>query len=164
MLNKKMLEKLNAQLNREYSSSYIYLAMSTWCASKSFDGSAAWLRIQAQEELGHALKFVKYIEDQGHHATLRAIDEPQAEFDSLREVFEKTLEHEQFITKSIHELFAAATAEKDYPTQSFLKYFIDEQVEEEANASQIVDRLEMAGDSKGALLYLDKDLGKRAKG
>jgi ferritin len=162
MISKKMLENLNRQLNREYSSHYIYLAMSAYCRALGMDGAAHWMRVQATEEMGHAMKFFDYVEQQQARVTLAAIDQPADKFKSIQEAFDKTLAHERYITKSINELMDLAHQEKDYATQTFLQWFVTEQVEEEANAQTIVDRIKMIGDSTSGLLYLDKELGKRA--
>ena len=161
MITARMQKLLNAQLNREYSSSYAYLAMAAYAESLSLVGFAHWLRTQHREELEHALKFYEYIHAQNGRVTLAAITEPRAEYASIFEVFQKVLEHEQFITRSIHEVYAAAEAEKDYATKTFLGWFVSEQVEEEAAAQLMVDRLAMIGESKGSLLYLDKEARKR---
>ena len=161
MISPKIQDLLNAQLNREYSSSYAYLAMAAYAESLSLLGFASWLRVQHREELEHALKFYEYIHAQNGRVTLAALDQPRAEYGSIVEVFAKVLEHEKYITRSIHELYGAAEAEKDYATKTFLGWFVSEQVEEEAAAQLMVDRLAMIGDSKGSLLYLDKDARKR---
>ena len=161
MITASMQKLLNEQLNREYSSSYAYLAMAAYAESLSLVGFAHWLRAQHREELEHALKIYEYIHAQNGRVTLAAIKEPRTEFASIFEVFEQVLAHEQHITRSIHELYAAAEAEKDYATKTFLSWFVSEQVEEEAAAQLMVDRLAMIGESKGSLLYLDKEARKR---
>ena len=161
MITASMQKLLNAQLNREYSSSYTYLAMAAYAESLSLVGFAHWLRAQHREELEHALKFYEYIHARNGRVTLAAITEPRAEYSSIFEVFQQVLEHEQHITRSIHELYTAAEAEKDYATKTFLGWFVSEQVEEEANAQLMLDRLAMIGESKGSLLYLDKEARKR---
>lgn len=161
MLSPKMQDLLNAQLHREYSSSYVYLAMAAYAESISLVGFAHWLRVQHREELEHAMKFYEYINAQDGRVTLGAIEQPRAEYASIFEVFRKVLEHEQHITRSINELYAAAEAEKDYATKTFLGWFVSEQVEEEGEARLMVDKLAMIGESKGSLLYLDKEAKKR---
>lgn len=161
MISPKIQDLLNAQLNREYSSSYAYLGMAAYAESVSLVGFAHWLRVQHREELEHALKFYQYINAQNGRVTLDAIAKPRADYGSIFEVFQKVLEHEKVITKSIHELYGAAEAEKDYATKTFLAWFVSEQVEEEGEAQLMVDKLAMIGDSKGSLLYLDKEAKKR---
>ena len=161
MISPKMQDLLNAQLHREYSSSYVYLAMAAYAESISLVGFAHWLRVQHREELEHALKIYEYINAQNGRVALRAIEQPRAEYASIVEVFGKVLEHEKYITRSINELYGAAEAEKDYATKTFLAWFVSEQVEEEGEAQLMVDKLAMIGDSKGSLLYLDKEARKR---
>ncbi|MCE9631285.1 MAG: ferritin [Planctomycetia bacterium] len=161
MISPKIQDLLNAQLNREYSSSYAYLAMAAYVESESLVGFAHWLRVQHREELEHALKFYDYINAQNGRVTLAAIDQPRAEYKSVFEVFQKVLEHEKYITRSVNEIYGAAEAEKDYATKTFLSWFVSEQVEEESEAQLMVDKLAMIGDSKGSLLYLDKEAKKR---
>jgi len=136
--------------------------MSAYCESINLAGFGHWMRVQAQEEVGHAVKFYGFIHDRGGRVVLQAIDQPPVEFQSPLDVFEKTLEHEQKVTAMIHDLYTLAVQEKDYASQIFLQWFVTEQVEEEDNASQIVETLEMIGDSRQALLMLDRELGRRA--
>lgn len=161
MISSKIQDLLNAQLNREYTSSYAYLGMAAYAESVSLVGFAHWLRVQHREELEHALKFYEYINAQNGRVTLEAITKPRADYGSIVEVFNKVLEHEQAITRSIHELYAVAEADKDYATKNFLAWFVGEQVEEEGAARLMVDKLAMIGESKGSLLYLDKEAKKR---
>ncbi|MFM7242904.1 MAG: ferritin [Planctomycetaceae bacterium] len=161
MISRSMQDLLNAQLNREYASSYAYLGMAAYADSVSLVGFAHWLRVQHREELEHALKFYDYLNAQNGRVTLAAIAPPRAEYSSIAEVFQKVLEHEKSITRSINELYGAAEAEKDYATKTFLSWFVSEQVEEESEAQLMVDKLAMIGDSKGSLLYLDKEAKKR---
>lgn len=161
MITAKMQDLLNAQLHREYSSSYAYLGMAAFAESMSLLGFAHWLRVQHREELEHALKFYEYINAQNGRVILHAIEQPRAEYSSIFEVFQKVLEHEKLITRSINELYGAAEAEKDYATKTFLSWFVSEQVEEEGEAQLMVDKLAMIGESKGSLLYLDKEAKKR---
>ena len=162
MISKKMEKALNEQFNREYYSSYLYLAMSAYCVSTNYDGAASWMRLQAQEEMTHAMKFYDYIHHQQAGVVLEAIDQPSAKFKSVLDAFEKTLAHEKYITKSINDLYALAVQEKDFATQAFLQWFVSEQIEEESEAQRVVDRIRMIGGSVSGLLYLDKELGKRS--
>lgn len=161
MLSKKMQDALNEQIRHELGSAYIYLSMAAYCESKNLPGFAHWMKLQAQEELGHAMRFYKYINERGGRVVLQALEQPPVEFESPQDVFAKTLAHEQFITGRINELYALALAEKDYATQSFLTWFIDEQVEEEAHATEIVETLKMVGDKGQALIMLDRQLARR---
>jgi ferritin len=161
MISKKMSQAINKQVNAELYSAYLYMSMSAWAAFKGYFGTAAWLSIQAEEEKGHAKKMSDYLADQGDRPVFAAIAEPPAEFASVADVFEKTLEHEQKVTASIGKLVDLAASEKDHATGIFLQWFVTEQVEEEKNVSEILQRLQLVGGSVGALFYLDKELGKR---
>jgi ferritin len=163
MIGKPMQDALNAQIQKEFYSAYLYLAMSAHCESSNFPGTAKWMRVQAQEEVGHGMKFFTYMNDQGARVTLQAIAQPPAEFSSLLDIFQKALAHEREVTKSIHALYALAGKENDYATQAELQWFITEQVEEEKTASQIVEQLKLVGESKATLLMLDVHLGKRGE-
>ena len=163
MLDKKILGLLNLQLNREYYSSYLYLSMAAYCDSLSFVGFANWFRVQSQEELDHAGKFFDHITVRQARVKLTEIEEPPFNFKSVLDVFEEALSHEQKITKWINEIYSAAEKEHDHATKQFLAWFIDEQVEEEASAQLMVDKLRMIGESKGSLLYLDKEAKKRQR-
>ncbi|MBM3129598.1 MAG: ferritin [Chloroflexi bacterium] len=155
MLSKTMQDALNEQINKEYFSAYLYLSMSAYFESVNLPGSAKWMRAQHGEEQEHALKFFDYVNDRGGRVTLKAIEQPQVEFKSPVATWEMVLEHEKKVTASIHKLYEIALAEKDYATQSLLKWFIDEQVEEEKNATQMVERFKQAGEHPSTLLLLD---------
>lgn len=161
MLNKKLQDKMNDQIKHELYSAYFYLSMAAYLESANLLGAAHWMRLQAQEEQGHAMKFFEHIHDRGGRVTLQAIDQPPSEFNGLLDVFEKTLEHEQKVTGLINDLYRLAVKEDDYASQIFLQWFVDEQVEEEKNASQIVEQIKMIGDHKGSLFMLDGHLGRR---
>ena len=161
MITSKMAGMLNAQLNKEYFSSYSYLAMAAYCADQSFEGFANWFRVQSQEEHIHALKFYDYLQSQQARVELKAIQAPVAEFSSVCDAATQALKQEQSVTKSIYEIYALADEERDYATKNFLNWFVAEQVEEEASAQLLVDKLQMIGESKGSLLYLDKEAKKR---
>lgn len=154
-------EALNDQIQLEISSAYLYLGMSICCDARNLGGAAHWLRLQFQEELGHATRLIDYLGERGNRATLKAIPEPSAEFDSLLQVFEKVLAHEQEVTASIYRLCDRATEERDYATQAFLQWYVTEQVEEEREASEIVETLKLAGEKGSYLLVIDKQLGQR---
>jgi len=164
MLNEKLLKAFNDQINAELYSSYFYLSISGYYESKNLKGFASWMRVQAQEELSHAMKFHAFIFDRGGCVTLAAVDAPPKEFASPLAAFEEVLKHEQKVTRLIYDLVDLATAEKDHAANSFLKWFVDEQVEEEATATEIVEKLKMVGDNKNGLFMMDQVLGRRASG
>jgi ferritin len=161
MITKVVQEAINTQIQKETYSAYLYLAMAADCEAKNLKGFATWLRVQYQEETNHAMKLYDYLLERGGSVSLQAIEAPPAEFGTALKMFEAILEHEQFITASINKLYEVAIANKDYATQVFLQWFISEQVEEEASASEVLEKIRMTGDR--ALLYLDKELGKRGR-
>lgn len=160
MLAPELEQALNDQLNRESYSSYLYLAMSAHFGSIGFPGFASWMRVQAAEEHVHAMKFFDHLSDRGGRIRLQAIAEPPAEFGTPLQVFEASLEHERFITRSIEALYEQA----DRPSQAFLDWFLTEQVEEEKSVGDLVDAFRLAADSGPALLLLDRELGARQGG
>ncbi|KAF2956520.1 ferritin [Marinitoga sp. 38H-ov] len=161
MLKSKMSEALNKQINEELYSSYLYLSMSAYFDNMGLKGFANWMRIQAMEERDHAMKLFDYLLSQGSEVDLKEIKEPQHKWNGIKDVIEATLEHEQHITQCINDLVDIAEELKDRATYNFLQWYIDEQVEEEENAREILDKLELIGDSKDALFMLDKDLAQR---
>jgi ferritin len=161
MLSKTMQDAINEQIQKEYHSSYLYLAMAAYCEASNLPGSAKWMRVQSQEELSHALKLFEHMVDRGGRVTLQAIPQPPAEYKSALDVFEKVLAHEQLVTASIHKLYALALKESDYPAQIMLQWFVTEQVEEEKSAGEVVEQLKAVGESKTSLMLLDRHLGKR---
>ena len=163
MITPRMQEALNRHVQQETFSSYLYLAMSAWCEAKAWKGFARWLRVQADEELAHAKKSLDFLLARGGEAKLGAIEAPPSSWASINDVFEKVLEHERKVTAFVSDLHGVAEAEKDKAAAIFLQWFIAEQVEEEARASEILDKLRMVGDRPGAALYLDKKYGKRGK-
>lgn len=161
MSSDKMISALNEQLNRELYSSYLYLSMAAFFEEKNVSGLAKWMYAQAVEENQHGMKFFNFIIKIGGRVKLLAITEPKFEWDSPRKAFENALDHERYITKSIHELFDLAVKEKDYPAQIFLNWFVDEQVEEEQTVVSIVEKFKLIGDNKSGLYMLDRELGTR---
>jgi ferritin len=161
MLSKALQDAINEQIKNELYSAYLYLAMAAYSEANSLPGFAHWLRVQSDEEVEHAMKFFDFVNERGGRVVLHAIDQPPVEFESPVKIFEETLNHERKVTGMIHHLYELALEEKDYPTQVLLHWFIDEQVEEESNATQIVDTLEMIGDKGQALVMFDRELGKR---
>ena len=163
MIGSRMQEALNRHVQHETFSSYLYVAMAAWCEAKAWKGFARWLRVQADEELAHAKKSLDFLLARGGEAKLGAIEAPPSSWSSINDVFEKVLEHERKVTAFVSDLHGVAEAEKDKAAAIFLQWFIAEQVEEEARASEIVDKLRMVGDRPGSALYLDKEYGKRGK-
>mgnify|MGYP005839444743 FL=1 len=164
MLNKKIQDAINEQIKNELYSAYIYLSMSAYFESMNLAGMAHWMRLQSNEEVEHAMKFFDYVHDRGGRVTLGAIDQPPTEWKSPLAAFENAYEHEQKVTGMINNIYALALKENDYPTQVMLQWFIDEQVEEEKNASTIVEQLKLIGDSTNGLMMLDHRLGERNEG
>ena len=163
MLSKKVQDAINEQIKNELYSGYLYLAMSAYFEAKNLPGFAHWMRLQAEEEQEHALKFFDFVNDRGARVVLQAIDQPPVEWESPLAVFEQTLEHEQKVTGLINQLYELALEENDYPTQVMLQWFIDEQVEEEKNATEIVETLRLAGEKGQALIMMDRALARRGK-
>lgn len=158
MLNKKIEEALNAQINAEMWSAYLYLSMAAFCHANGNPGMGHWFEVQFQEEQDHAKILFNYVIQRNGKVDLKAIKEVPTTWESVLDVFESTLKHEQTVTALINNLFALTTQENDYATQSMLKWFIDEQVEEEENATNIIDNLKMIKDNGYGLYMLDKEL------
>jgi ferritin len=156
MLKKKIEDICNRQVEREGYSSNLYLAMASWAEVNGFPGVAAWLYIQSDEERLHMLKFIKYINDRGGKALMPALKEPGAEYKDVDDVFKQVLKHEEFVTASINEIVALTLEEKDYNTHNFLQWFVMEQVEEEASARTIIDKVKLLG--KSNMYQLDRDI------
>lgn len=161
MIAKTLEAALNKQVNREFYSAYLYLAMSAYFETVSLKGFAKWMRIQAKEERAHALKIYDFIIARGGKVTLEAIEAPKARWTSASKVFEETYAHEQKVTAMINSLVDLAIKEKDHATFEMLQWFVKEQVEEEANSSDILNQIRIIGDVPGHLFYLDHQLGKR---
>jgi ferritin len=162
MLGKAVQEAMNEQIKNELYSAYQYLAMAAYCESANLPGFAHWMRTQAREETEHAMKFYDFILDRSGRVVLQTIDQPVADFSSPLEVFEQALEHEQMVTAMINDLYGLAVTENDYASQTFLQWFVTEQVEEEKNAGDVVETLKMVGDKSEALFLLDRELAGRA--
>jgi ferritin len=161
LLGKAVEDAMNEQIKNELFSAYQYLSMAAYCESENLPGFAQWMRAQAREETAHAMKFYDFILDRNGRVFLRGIDEPVVAFGSPLEVFERALEHEKRVTTMIHDLYGLAVRESDYASQTFLQWFITEQVEEEKNAGDVVETLKMVGDKSEALFLLDRELGQR---
>lgn len=161
MLNEKMEKALNEQINAEMWSSYLYLSMSAYFEDKGLSGFANWMRVQTEEENMHAMKFFDYINERSGRVILKPIGEVQTEWKSTLDAFEDTLKHEQHVTSLINNLMDIAIEEKDHATQSFLKWFIDEQVEEEANVNEILDQLRLVEGTGNGIFMLDREMKSR---
>jgi ferritin len=161
MLSPTLQAAMNDQITNEMFASNQYLAMSAYFEDLSLPGFAQWMRMQAEEEREHAMKFYDFIHDRTGQVRLQGIDPPLVEFASPLDVFEKALEHEQRVSRQINAIYALAVRENDFASQAFLNWFVTEQVEEEKNAHQLVDTLRMVGDRGDALVMLDRELGAR---
>jgi ferritin len=164
MLNKKIEKAYNDQINAEFFSAYLYLSMASYFEDKNFAGFAHWMRLQAQEETEHALKFIGYIQTRGGRVVLESIDKPAHEWDSPLTAFSEAYEHEQYITGRINNLVKLSGELNDYASGQFLLWYVEEQVEEEEAASEIRDKLELVGNSPQGILFLDKELSGRVRG
>ncbi|MCS7198485.1 MAG: ferritin [Candidatus Bipolaricaulota bacterium] len=160
-LSKRLEKALNEQIVRELESAYIYLSMCAYFEAQNLRGMAHWMRLQAQEELRHAMKIFDFVNDRGGRVELGPIAKPPIDFKSPLDAFQKALAHEQKITQCINDLYDLADDEDDYPTEVMLQWFIDEQVEEEKSASEIVEQLKLVSDNGAGLLVLDQKLGQR---
>jgi|SRR5680860_1515 len=160
-MSSELEQAFNDQITLEFSSEYVYLQMGAFFEDRDLPGFAQWMRLQAAEERAHALKFFDFLLDMGNVVRLGAIEAPRPSFDSTVEVFEASLAHEKRVTASIHDLYGRCSAAGEFHALPLLHWFIDEQVEEEAGVSQIVQQLKMAGDNGAALLFLDRELGAR---
>jgi len=161
MLSAKLITALSNQVNAEYHSAYIYLSMSAAADGMGLKGVANWLFAQAQEEMAHGTNIYKYILERGETPTFAPIEKPPTSFTSVNEIFEMVLAHEQKVTKSINEIATVALQEHDHACYQFMMWYVNEQVEEEASATDILDNLQLIGDSKGLLLSLDRELATR---
>ncbi len=161
MIKESLQKAINEQIVREMYSSNLYLSMAAYYAATNLNGFSNWMRVQAEEELTHALKFFDYVIDRGGKVELGAIPAPEIKWNNSIKPFEDAYEHEQKVTGWINGLLDLAYQEKDYATISFLNWFIDEQVEEEKNTSEILDKLHLAGESKASLFLLDNELKTR---
>lgn len=161
MISDKMAEALNAQINAEMYSAYLYLSMSAYAENEGLTGTANWLFVQVQEEMAHAQKIYGYVNRVGARIVLDAIEKPPAEFEGLVEIFEQVLAHEKKVTGLINALVDLASEERDHATGSFLNWFVDEQVEEEENANTLLAQLKLAGGQGPAVFMIDRELGLR---
>ena len=161
MLSEKMVDALNGQVTKEMYSAYLYMSMSAHSTYIGLKGFANWFMVQYQEEMTHAMKIYDYINSQGAQVKLAAIGEPPTNFISPLDMFEKTLEHEKFVTKSINELVDLSIDEKDHATNIFLQWFVTEQIEEEGNDTEIISELKLISEDGRGLLMIDRELAQR---
>ena len=161
MLSERMMKSLNKQLNAELYSAYLYLSMAAYFESKNLKGFANWMRVQAQEELTHAMKFFDYINERRGRVYLEAIEKPPTEWKSPLDVFEATYEHEVKVTSMINDLVNMSMEEKDHATYNMLQWFVAEQVEEEASADEIRQQLRMIKEDGRGIMMLDRELKQR---
>lgn len=160
-MDKELKDLLNQQINKEFYSAYLYLSMACYFDSVNLEGFSHWMKIQAKEEFSHAMKFYDFLIDRGEKVILEAIEKPPFNFNSVTDVFEKTLQHEKEITKNIEEIYQLAEKVNDRATSVFIQWFINEQVEEEKNVSVILEKLKMIKEHPQGILMLDSILAKR---
>lgn len=161
MINKRVSELLNNQINKEFFSAYLYIGFSNYYKENGLDGFANWYMVQAQEERDHAMLFLKYMQNNGEKVTLEAIEKPDQNFSSHMAPLEEGLKHEQYVTALINTIYDAAYGEKDFRTMQFLDWFVKEQGEEEMNAETNIKKMELFGSDSKALYMLDNELGIR---
>lgn len=164
MMNTQIQEAINEQIQAEFASAYLYLALSAQVERMNLKGFAHWLRMQWQEETGHAMKFYDFLLQRDGVVELKTLDQPEIEAETPLDVFEAVLAHEQYITRRIHDLYALAVEEHDYSLQTLLHWFIEEQTEEEEAARNIIDNLRLIGDAGSSLFLLDRELSERQPG
>ena len=163
MLDSKIEAALNEQIQHELASAYLYLAMAGYFEAANLPGSAAWMRRQAKEEVGHAMKFFDFVNDRDGRVTLAALPAPRGDYKSSVEVWEQVLAHEQKVTALIHKLLGAAQSAGDHATAAMLQWFVTEQVEEEKTARTILEQAQKIGTTSSAVYFLDRHLGKEAE-
>lgn len=161
MLSENIQNAINRQINAELYSSYLYVAMGMYFESVDMSGAAKWMNSQAQEELVHADKFMKYVNERGGRVILDAIGKPPVEWKSVLDTFEAALDHERKVSSMINDLVTLARKENDHMTDNFLQWYVAEQVEEEASAGEVVRKLKLIGDSGGGRFMIDNELGQR---
>lgn len=161
MISEKLEDIINKQINRELYSAYLYLSMAAWFESKGFSGFANWMRVQFEEETFHAMKFFDYVNERGGRVKLMDIEAPKKDWDSPLDIFNDTYEHEKKVTALINNIMKLAIDENDYAAISFLQWYVDEQVEEESHANDLVEKLKLIGNKGNALYMLDKELAAR---
>jgi len=160
-MKQELVKALNEQVKNEFYSAYLYLAMAAYCESKQLPGFANWMKVQVKEETTHGMKIFDYLLQRGQPVTLEAIAQPPADFSSGKGVFEQTLNHEKKVTKLIHGLYELAKNLEEKNAQEFLQWFVNEQVEEEENATRILEKIKATNQDPDAIIVLDKELAKR---
>ena len=158
MINPKVETALNVQIKKEEHSSRLYLSMAIWCEVNGYPGAAAFLYEHTDEERLHQMKFVHYLNDRGGKSVLFALEQPEGNYKSLKDVFEQVLEHEEYITESINNLYGLTVEEKEYTTGNFLQWYITEQIEEESLMRTILDKISLVGNDKSGMFHIDKEL------
>lgn len=158
MLSQKIQDALNGQIIVEAQSSQVYLSMASWAETQGFEGVSQFMYAHSDEEREHMLKLVKFINERGGHAKIAALPAPPVSFGSFKEMFKELLEHEIAVSASINELVDISLQEKDYATHNFLQWYVSEQIEEEALARNILDKINLIGDDKGGLYLFDNDI------
>ncbi len=161
MLDQKVIELLNDQINKEFYSAYLYLDMANFYIDNDLDGFGNWYTVQAQEERDHAMLFLKYLQNNGIKVTLKTIDQPDKVFEKPIDPLLAGAEHERYVTELIHNIYDAAYSVKDFRTMQFLDWFVKEQGEEEENADKMVAKFKLFGDDPKSLYLLDQELGAR---
>lgn len=161
MIKSDIQKAVNDQIQEEFQSAYIYLAMSAWFEEENLDGFAHWMFVQWEEEIEHAMKFYRHILRRGGKVELQTLEAPEVEIKNAADAFKIALKHEQHITSRIHSLYELAQEHNDYPLQTLLHWFIDEQVEEEENTSNVLEELQRIGDDGSGLVMLDREMGQR---
>ena len=161
MMNERVHELLNQQINKEFYSAYLYLDFSNYFEERGLDGFANWYMIQAQEERDHAMLFYKFLQNESKKVTLEAIGKPDKELKSDMDVLRAGLEHEKYVTSLIHDIYAEAYAAKDFRTMQFLDWFVKEQGEEETNANDMITKMELFGSDPKSLYMLNQELAAR---
>ena len=161
MIPDRLSRAMNDQIRYELESSYLYLSMASYFHSISLDGMAQWMRVQAHEEMIHAMKFFDHVIDRGGEVKLQDLSQGKTKWSNVQEAWQDAYKHEQFITSRINELTTIAREEKDYASEPILAWFSDEQIEEEATSEKIADEMEMVANDKSGILMLDRELGSR---
>lgn len=161
MLSEKMQKEINKQINAETYSAYLYLSMGAWFASKNLMGFASWMKVQAQEEMSHAMKFYNHVVDRAGVVKLTAIEQPPLTWETPLDVFKAVAKHEQHVTALINNLVSLARDEKDFASDNFLQWYVSEQVEEEASADAVIHKLDLIGNDKSGLFLVDQELATR---
>ena len=162
MLSKNIEVALNTQIRIEAESSQIYLSMACWAEVNGLEGIAQFMYAQSDEERTHMLKLIKYVNERGGHAQITDLKAPKTTYDAFQGMFEELYKHEIFVSNSINELVHITFAEKDYATHNFLQWYVAEQIEEEATAKSILDKINLIGDDKGGLYLFDRDIQQAA--